>query len=209
MKNKYLLAINVLAGSMVMGISGASAQSIAGKAQLGLDVGILSYTHVALENNDTNTDTSVNSVGFGMLESGMMRGGYMIGEHFLIGGLVELSYKNVSPEDSDDSSDVDVNMAVMTEYIFSGRAIRPFVGVNAGVGFSGEESGNTSTSTVAFVSTLRGGIHAFLTDSVSLDPSAEFGLVVGGSTIDSGASETDLSLVGFGFGLNLGLSVWL
>lgn len=101
-----------------------------------------------------------------------------------------------------------------------GRSVRPFVGVKVGLGGSVSASKNgdvtTSTSTLGPIFGVGLGLHAFITERVSLDPALTFdyALVWGRGAVKpmpagAEAPRWERSAMVPNVGVMLGLSVWL
>ncbi len=190
--------------------STSHAQEIAGKTQLGLGLGLLSFAKGTAKLDVAGADdVETTSTSFGTLESSTVTLGYGVTNHFVIGVDLTASFETQSQDDSDDISGTELSIAPVASYVFAGATLRPFLSASIGVATGSTDSGDVETSTTAFGFSGAVGVHCFATESVSLSPSLGLGYAIGSTTAESGGFEVDGDIGVFAVNLGVTLSAWL
>ncbi|HTA91200.1 MAG TPA: outer membrane beta-barrel protein [Polyangiaceae bacterium] len=220
----------------VVAARGAAAEhSIADAAHLSLDGSLLGYQKLTFTPNPvtatdplSDTDDQVapaaqtaSSTTFGLLGTGFGVGlGYGLTNDVLLGVQLELTSTQASSA-AGSSTNTTLQFLPRLEYVFEGADARPYVAAILGIGHSsvalpagaGSESGTQYLFGGSF------GVHAFLSDTLSIDPALTF-LGQSGSETDT---TTAVSLVdgsqastsqqgstsGYSVVFSIGLSAWL
>jgi hypothetical protein len=213
-------------GLALAGVSAAlpaHAEATEGAVQIGLGTTIVNHTSSTLtihgDLSDTDRDISQTNWGLGNAVSGEL--GYGLNESLVLGTFLQLAGSSQTTEyDGGDSLDVDnftLFLGPKLDYMFSpGGRVRPFVGAVAGIMHvsSTQESSvpivpKQELSITAFQLQGRVGLRAFITDSLSIDPSFVLTWTTGSGDNDTGNVSQDVDYSGVTFGLNLGLSGWV
>jgi hypothetical protein len=156
---------------------------------------------------------------------GNVKAGYAYGltDRVVLGVRLGLGWQRLSASGDEGSAGV-FSAAVVPyfEYVFRpGHAVRPYLGARVGVGgstitgTSGDMNNNgDSTSTVGTIGPTMGasaGLHAFITERVSLDPALTFDYQLIYARSKAGGMSTDFEKQAQSpnVALALGLSVWL
>ncbi len=215
---------------------GAAAEhSIADAAHLSLDGSLLGYQKLtftpdpATDSNPlSGTDGQVapaaqtaSSTTFGLLGTGFGVGlGYGLTNDVLLGVQLELTSTQASSA-AGSSTNTTLQFLPRLEYVFEGADARPYLAAIIGVGHSSVAlpGGAGSASGTQYLFGGSFGVHAFLSDTLSIDPALTF-LGESGSETDT---ATALSLVdgsvastsqqgstsGYAIVFSIGLSAWL
>jgi hypothetical protein len=150
---------------------------------------------------------------------GNIKAGYAYGltDRVVLGVRLGLGWQRLGAPDSDGTSGVfSAAMVPYFEYVFRpGHAVRPYLGARFGVGGSTVtvDSGEAK-STVGTIGPTMGasaGLHAFITERVSLDPAITFDyqLIYARSKTADMSTDFENQARSPNIALALGLSVWL
>jgi hypothetical protein len=150
---------------------------------------------------------------------GNVKAGYAYGltDRVVLGFRLGLGWQRLAAPDSDGASGV-FSAAVVPyfEYVFRpGHAVRPYLGARFGIGGSAvtDNTGDakSSVSTIGPTMGVNAGLHAFITERVSLDPAITFDYQLIYARSKSAGMSTDFENQARSpnLALALGLSVWL
>jgi hypothetical protein len=148
---------------------------------------------------------------------------YGVTDRIIIGARLGLGFQHMSTTAPDRQATGMFGYSVTPYFEFVGRPghdVRPFINIRVGLGGSVSASKNgdvtTRTSTIGPMFGVGLGLHAFLTERVSLDPAVTFdyALVWGRGTVKPmpagmEAPKWEKSAMVPNLGVMLGLSVWL
>jgi Outer membrane protein beta-barrel domain len=190
-----------------------------------LDGSLLSYQKQKFTPTDAPgvLTTSSSSTTYGLLGSGFGIGlGYGLTDSLLVGTQLQLA--STKESSSGDTTLTQVQFLPRLEYLFEGSDARPYVAAILGVGHQstsipipGGDPVTLSGSQFLFGGSF--GVHAFLSDTLSIDPALTFlgasgsqtttepGIAFDGAFTPS-ATEHD-SVSGYQIVLSIGLSGWL
>ncbi len=184
------------------------------KAQLGLSVGLLSYASRSVKEAAPGATKSTESTtDVGTFDSSSITVGYGVTDSVIVSGELGVSYQTQSAAASSGTShQSDFTLAPAVDYLFPRTPL--FVGASFSFEALSTDDRISSQMDLLYGISARIGAHAFITDSVSLDPQLRVGYLAGHGT-DTGKDTslflgtTDLSLSGFVVRAQLGLSAWL
>jgi hypothetical protein len=189
-----------------------------GAFQLGLFTTIVRYEplNISVENNGPEYDVSTLKWGIADNPIGIELG-YGLSEMIVFGGVIGLGGSSDSQSSQGqadiDSSSFALELGPKLDLMFSpGSKVMPFIGAEVLLHLdSSSAGGGAKTSSLVFIFEARGGLRAFLTDSLSLDPALFFGGGFGSGSQNAGGGQTDVdySVSGFRVGLSLGFSGWM
>lgn len=150
---------------------------------------------------------------------GNVKAGYAYGltDRVVLGVRLGLGWQRLSASGSDSSSGVfSATFVPYFEYVFRpGHAVRPYLGARVGVGGSAITDRNddekSSIGTIGPTMGVSAGLHAFITERVSLDPALTFDyqLIYARSKMGGTSTDFEKSARSPNIALALGLSVWL
>lgn len=150
---------------------------------------------------------------------GNIKAGYAYGltDRVVLGFRLGLGWQRLSAPGSDGASGVfSAAMVPYFEYVFRpGQAVRPYFGARFGIGGSTltDNSGDarTTVGTIGPTMGASAGLHAFITERVSLDPAITFDYQLTYARSKTADMSTDLEKQARSpnIALALGLSVWL
>lgn len=187
--------------------SRAFAQDLEDKVQLGLDLGLLSFNKSSIDLDDTDDEVDTDKFAVGTLPSAAVRAGYAVTPNVVIGGFFELSYSQVDLGDAE-SDTVEVGIGPTVEYIFGTGAFRPFLAAALALAYQQSDAG-PEVDQLLFGGGISGGMHLFLTESVSVDPSFGFAFGAGSGSVDNNAgNNVDYGVTAWGIDAKIGLSAW-
>ena len=198
-----------------------------GVLRFGLDIVILDVANQSLS-NDANGDISATDINFGIRNSQLgALGAYRLNPEMQVGvrlGLNVLSGSDTA-EPPPPAMGVDVSrsgfelgLLPFFEYMFDvpGEGMRLFALGTLGIRSVSSSSevdgapGETSVSGTVFIGGAGGGVHYFLTDDISLDPTLEFTFGTGSQTEEvAGGMPLDSDITGFAIALRVGMSGWM
>jgi hypothetical protein len=149
--------------------STSHAQAIAGKIQLGLGLGLISYvnTSQSLELDGVD-EVELSTTSFGTLESSTIRLGYGVSDEIVLSLDLSASLQTQSQDDTEDATVTALSLAPVASYVFPGSSVRPFLLGSVGVITASTESGDIESSTTVFGLTGGVGIHWFATEIPAL-----------------------------------------
>jgi hypothetical protein len=214
------------------------AQSIDGKTKIGLETPLIVFERVKMKDVPAGNELTSTELTVGIAPPA--RASYLaawpapigvevahaLSDSFVLGARVGFGYSTFHGEDglalSGGTWDVvSASLTPHAEYVFDGDRVRPFAGVEAGVALassSGEDDASGTTTLFTGGGVL--GLHAFLGDSLSIDPRLSIAYGVGSyeqeqtATLDLGGVEqevrieADRDIARLNVVLRVGLSGW-
>jgi hypothetical protein len=208
-------------------VSSVGSPALGSDLRFGLDVVLLDVANQSMS-NDRAGDTSATDINFGIRNSQLgVLVAYRLNEPMQVGlraGINVLSGSTtVEPPPPAASFDVsrsgfELGLSPFVEYIFDipSEQMRLFGLASLGIRTVSNSSevdgtpGETKVSGNVFLVGLGGGLHYFLSDDISLDPTLEVTFGTGSQTEEvAGGAELESDLTGFALALRIGLSGWL
>jgi opacity protein-like surface antigen len=209
MRSSMLLAAlwtaAALAGFSTVGPSPAHAQAIEGAVRLHLEVPFLAYqsTTSTLEGVDDGTTASTVAVGPG--DAGLGFGiGYGLSDMLVLGTNVALQFRSINTENSDSVTGVGFQLMPYLEAVFGSDSARPFVGANLILQINDVDD----FSSTLFGAGALGGVHLFLTDSLSFDLSARLYFLTGSRHVTTTIVDLENDVTQIGLLALIGISGW-
>lgn len=217
----------------------ACAQSIDGKTKVGLETPLIVFERVKTEDAPDGAELTSTELTVGVAPparaSNLASWPATIGveiahapsDSFVLGARVGFGYSTFHGNDGPGlgvgtRDVVSASLTPHAEYVFDGDRVRPFAGVEAGVGLasSSGDNGLSGTNTLFFGGGVLG-LHAFLSDSLSIDPRLSIGYGLGSyrqeqtATIGLGGGmeqairlESDRDIARVNVVLRVGVSGW-
>jgi len=206
----------------VLGARPAQAANLTGAVQLSLDGSLVSYSTLKTTTKpsdapsgigvpDPSVETNQSSTTLGVLNSGLGIGfGYSATNNLLVGVRTQFEGDGVA-------------FLPRLEIIFDGDRARPFLAGMVGVASASQTTEaptgeKDETSATKYLAGASLGVHAFLTDTVSIDPmltlegfsgSGTSKHTAGNLSTDDMDSSTDVSVSGVSVLFTVGFSAWL
>lgn len=204
-----VVALTLVLGTLAARTSGA--QEIAGKTELALSVGLISFSSATTKIDGAGAEEQDRSnTGFGTMESGTVFLGYGLSDSIVVGAGLSASYEKNSSEDTDDVTSTELAFTPTLKYLFPGAAVRPFASLGVGLALLGADDGTNEVSTTAFGLIGGFGISWFAAEALTLSPSISLGYVSGSASADSeGSTIGEADTNGFVVSVDMALAGWL
>ena len=203
---RQLSVVLVVLGTMMFAApaSAQESQSIRG-LRLHLETSLFGVDSSTATPDGADEGSTTTTISFGPSAQGLGFGvGFGITDNLVIGGNLVLNYTSTKREGSDAHGFADVKLMPYLEFLFGSGSVRPFIG---GALMMELQSGEDYGAQLFGLAGL-GGVHVFMTDSVSLDFSGRLYFEAGSSSVDVGPATADASLTSVGLLVLAGVSGW-
>ena len=232
------MVVRVVSGGLGFGLAlawglaarPAAAAPNSGAVQLSLDGALVSYTLTNVKPDadgiNARTPFTQSSMSYGPFGSGFGLGAGYVLDRFVLGARAQLTSTTFKNDDSGDSSalppgeskQTEISFFPRAEVLFNGGDVRAFAAAVVGVSRSSAEpqtgDGVWSTSYLAGASL---GVHAFLSDRLSIDPALTALGFAGSQTLaavnvssnEFAPADRHASTNGYRLLFSVGLSAWL
>lgn len=206
---RYLVVL--LWGALIVWFSStAMAQDIDNKFVLGFSQELFEFSSeiVSIDAPDGYYDddsVTVNQISFGILPS--LFGidlGFGLTNMLVLGCNLQFSFNSLDSDNTDSESVIMASFLPHLDLVIGeGQTIRPFCGILGGIQVISESSDSDDDPMLGFLVGLRGGLHIFVAEEVTIDPM--LGFMYGSSSY----GESEFHVRSMTADLYLGLTAWI